>query len=144
MLGATPFDFMDFEHILGRYLTTVEARFVNLVYDPRGTVAGFSVAYPDYSDALRTVNARRNQHDDLQPRQADRVVLYMIGATPEEVERRHGMGSAIHYHTIQQILSVGYDTVLIAIIADDSGARGLLGSEMQSVQRTYALYELNR
>jgi hypothetical protein len=144
MLGATPFDLVDFERILGRYLTTVEARFVNLVYDPRGTVAGFSVAYPDYSDALRTLNGKRNQRDELQSRQAGRVILYMIGATPEEVERRHGMGSAILYYTIQQILSAGYDTVLIAIIADDSGARGLLGSEMQSVQRTYALYELNR
>ena len=68
----------------------------------------------------------------------------MLGATPEEVEKRHGVGSAICYHITQQVLSAGFQDMLIAIIADDSAARGLFRDEMRFVQRTYALYELNR
>jgi hypothetical protein len=52
-LGMTPIDFDDFERIMGQYLRVFEARFVNLVYDPHGNIGGFSVAYPDYSDAIR-------------------------------------------------------------------------------------------
>jgi hypothetical protein len=149
MLGAAaPFEFGDFERLLGQYLRTMEARFVNLVYDPGGNVAGFGVAYPDYSDRLPAPPSDLNQpnisRSRFQRRKTDRAVLYMIGATPEEVARRHGLGSALHYHIMRQILSAGFQTVVFAIIADDSGARGLLGDEMRSVQRTYSLYELNR
>ena len=68
----------------------------------------------------------------------------MIGATPEEVQRRHGVGSAIYYYTMKQILAAGFETLVVAIVADDSGARSFFGEEMRSVQRTYTLYELNR
>ena len=147
LLGATPFEFASFERLLGQYLQAFAARFVNLVYDPGGSVAAFGVAYPDYSDVLRSQGNQTGQSSKRplasQRGATDRAILYMIGATPEEVQRRHGLGSAIYYHTMQQILAAGYQDVLIAIVADDSGARGLLGAEMRSVQRSYALYELS-
>jgi hypothetical protein len=147
-LGTTPFGFDGFEGLLGRYLKAFEARFVNLVYDPSGTVAAFSVAYPDYSDALRATHSKAYPSGQpgfcFQPNKADRVIFYMIGATPEEVQRRHGLGSATFYYTVQEILSAGFQTVLFAIIADDSGARRHLGEAMRFAQRTYTLYELNR
>jgi hypothetical protein len=146
-LGITPFEFDDFERILGQYLRVFEARFTNLIYDPHGNVAAFSVAYPDYSDAIR---AMRGQ-DDLwarlrfyRHRRADRVIFYMIGAMPEEIEGRHGVGGATFYHTVQQILAAGFNSVLFAIIADDSAVRRYFGDEMRFAQRTYKLYELNR
>jgi len=148
MLGATPLEFATFERLLGQYLKTFTASFVNLVYDPVGNLAAFGVAYPDYSDALRAEvsppkpSARRSLSSGVSA--ADRAILYMIGATPEEVQRRHGTGSAMYYHIMQQILAAGFQSLLFAIVADDSGARSLLGEEMRSVQRTYALYELNR
>ena len=135
-LGTTHFGFDDFEPLLGQYLKTFEARFVNLVYDPNGNVAAFSVAYPDYSDALRGGRFR------AQPGPPERAIFYMIGATPEEVERRHGLGSATFYYTMRQILDAGFATVLFAIIADDSGGRRHLGEQMRLAQRSYALYEL--
>lgn len=147
LLGATPLEFASFEVLLGQYLKAFAARFVNLVYDPVGNLAAFGVAYPDYSDALRVrpIQAEQSANAPREPEsgRADRAILYMIGATPEEVQRRHGMGSAIYYHIMQQILAAGFQSLLIAIVADDSGARSLLGEEMRSVQRTYALYELN-
>lgn len=148
MLGATPLEFADFERLLGQYLKAFSARFVDLVYDPAGNLAAFGVAYPDYSDALRVRPSQAEQSAnaplDLESGRADRAILYMIGATPEEVLRRHGTGSAMYYHIMQQILAAGFQTLVIAIVADDSGARSLLGEEMRSVQRSYALYELNR
>lgn len=148
LLGITPFEFDDFEQILGQYLKAFEVRFTNLIYDPHGNVAAFSVAYPDYSGAIRAMHGKDDLLAKLRFRlrrgKADRVVFYMIGATPEEVERRHGLGSAAYYHTMQQILGAGFQTVLFAIIADDSGVRRLLGEEMSFTQRTYSLYELNR
>ena len=147
-LGTTPFGFDDFERLLGQYLKACDACFVNLVYDPGGHVAAFSVAYPDSSDALRAVRGEATPSGETQsrfpPGAADRVIFYMIGATPEEVERRHGAGSATYYHTVRQILSAGFEKVLFAIIADDSGGRRHFGEEMRFAQRTYALYELNR
>jgi hypothetical protein len=147
-LGTTPFGFDSFERILVQYLKTFDARFVHLVYDPSGNMAAFSVAYPDYSDALRAMHAQvvRSGKPALgaQPPQAHRVIFYMIGATPEEIERRHGLGSAAFYYAMQQILGAGFETVLFAIIADDSGGRRLLGEEMRFAQRTYSLYELNQ
>jgi hypothetical protein len=148
LLGITPFEFDDFENILGQYLSAFEARFTNLIYDPHGNVAAFSVAYPDYSGAIRAMRGKDDLWAKLRFRfsrgRVDRAVFYMIGATPEEVERRHGLGSATYYHTMRQILGAGFQTVLFAIIADDSGGRRHLGEEMRFAQRTYSLYELNQ
>jgi hypothetical protein len=145
-LGITPVEFASFERLLGQYLKALDARFVNLVYDPGGNVAGFSVAYPDYSDALRAVATREGPplRPKFSPGLTDRVIFYMIGATPEEVEKRHGLGSAMFYHTVRQILSAGFHTILFAIVADDSGVRRHLGDEMRFAQRAYTLYEFNR
>jgi hypothetical protein len=148
LLGTTPFEFDDFEQILGQYLRAFEARFTNLIYDPHGNIAAFSVAYPDYSGAIRAMHGKDDLLAKLRFRfhrgKADRVVFYMIGAMPEEVEQRHGLGSATFYHTMRQILGAGFQTVLFAIIADDSGGRRHFGEEMRFAQRTYALYELNQ
>jgi hypothetical protein len=148
LLGVTPFDFDDFERIVGQYLRLFEARFVNLVYDPNGNVAGFSAAYPDYSDAIRAMHVKHDLWTRLQFRfhrpKADRAVFYMIGATPEEIEKRRGVGSATYYHTMRQILAAGLESVLFAIIADDSGGRKHFGAEMRFAQKSYTLYELNR
>jgi hypothetical protein len=147
-LGTTPFEYNDFDRLLGQYLRTFEERFTNLIYDPAGNIAAFSVAYPDYSDAIRATRDRDDRlarlRFRLRRRKADRVVFYMIGATPQEVERRHGLGSATYYHAMRQILSAGYHKVLFAIIADDSGGRRYFGDEMGFAQKTYTLYELNR
>lgn len=142
-LGTTPFSFDDFERLLGQYLKSFEARFVNLVYDPGGNVVAFSVAYPDHSDALRGARSEA-PGSRFQRGAANRVIFYMIGAIPEEVEKRHGVGSATYYHTVRQILGAGFENVLFAIIADDSGGRGHFGDQMRLAQRSYALYELNR
>ncbi len=147
-LGVTPFEFDDFERIMGQYLRAFEARFTNLIYDPRGKVAAFSVAYPDCSDAVRAMRGR----DNLWARVrfyfhrggADRVIFYMIGAMPEEIAGRHGVGGATFYHTVRQILTAGFNRVLFAIIADDSAALKYFGDDMRFAQRTYTLYELNR
>ena len=148
MLGATPFEFDTFERLLGQFLKACAASFVYLAYDPGGNVAAFGVAYPDYTDALRARVSQGEQSVQRpipsEPGKADRAILYMIGATPEEIQRRHGMGSAIYYYTMRQILNAGFDTLVVAIVADDSGARGFFGEEMRFVQRTYTLYELNR
>lgn len=98
-----------------------EARFVNLVYDPHGNIGGFSVAYPDYFDAIRAMHVKHDLWTTLEFRfhrsKVDRAVFYMIGATPEEIEKRHGVGGATYYHTVRQILSAGFNSVLFAIIA---------------------------
>jgi hypothetical protein len=147
MLGITPFAFDDFERILGRYLITFDARLVHLGYDPGGNVAAFSVAYPDYSDSLHAAPALTNPLDEQASRsqtgEAGRVIFYMIGATPEEVEARHGLGSATFYHTMQQIIGAGFASVVFALIADDSGGLRHVGEEIRHAQKSYALYELN-
>jgi hypothetical protein len=145
-LGHTPIGFAEFDRLFGAHLRVADPRFLILAYDSRGRPAGFSVAYPDVADAVRAMRGR----DDLlgklrfQRRRnaTNRVVYYMIGITPEEVEKRHGLGSAIAYHTVRTILDAGFETAVFALLGSDSAARRLVGENVRAAQREYCLYEL--
>ena len=75
-------------------------------------------------------------------RDGHRVVVYLIGISPEEFGKRHGLGRAIFYTVLEQIAQSVYTSVLLAIIAEDSPARSMLGPLAASANREYALYEI--
>jgi hypothetical protein len=56
------------------------------------------------------------------------------------MEKRHGLGSAIVYHTVRAILDAGFDTLVGALLADDSPASTFVGDAIHHADREYALY----
>ena len=70
------------------------------------------------------------------------MIFYLVGITPEEFDKRHGLGRALFYATVDKSLQSEFECMLLAIIADDSPARSLIGSFMEVADREYTLYEL--
>jgi hypothetical protein len=52
------------------------------------------------------------------------------------------LGRALFHATIDKSLQSHFGNVLLAIMADDSPARSLLGSFMALADREYALYKM--
>jgi hypothetical protein len=124
-----------------------ESGFSCLVLDPHDVPCGLSVAYVDQSAALRAMRGRSGiwaklQFLRLRRKQGGRVIFYLIGITPEEFHKRHGIGRAIFYATLDKILQRNYRRLVLAIIAEDSPARSLVGRFMDTPNREYTLYEI--
>jgi hypothetical protein len=145
-LGFTDIAFSDFRRIYGAYLRVIDSRLVNVVYDPDGQAAGFAIAYPDPCDAVRAMNGSDSVYAKLRfalrRKRAKRVVFHTLGITPEEIEKRHGLGSALGYHGIRSALDAGFDRVIVALIGEDSVVRRIMGDSIHQAEREYALYEL--
>jgi PAS domain-containing protein len=119
-LGFTEIELREFERGFGGQLRSMDSRFVTLVHDPTDAIVGFSIAFPD----------------------SDRVVCHTMGITPEEVEKRHGLGSALAFHMIRSVLEAGFETALVALVAEDSPVRAIAGGRIDRADIEYALYEL--
>jgi len=119
-LGFTAIEPGEFERVFGGPLQAMDPRFVTLVHDPSGAIVGFNIAFPD----------------------TDRVVSHTMGVAPEEVRKRHGLGSALACNTARTALDAGFEKVLIALVAQDSPVRGMLGSRAVRGDTEYVLYEL--
>lgn len=146
-LGYTPIPLADFNRLIGAFLRTVGTRFLLVIYNDRNQVAGFSIAYPDVSDAIRVMrgsdNLRARLRFLLRRRSAGRVVYLLLGITPREIEKRHGLGGAVSHYAMHGILDAGYETTVLALIAQDSLVRRIVGPGIEQAQREYALYELS-
>ena len=145
-LAYTPIDLTEFKRLIGAFLSSVDPRFLTLIYDSGNQVAGFSIAYPDVSDAVRSMRGGDNLLARMRFRRrrsaADRMVYSSLGITPEEVEKRHGLGAAVTYQAIHHILDAGYYTTVLTFIGEDSPVRSMVGGRIDRAQRAYALYEL--
>jgi hypothetical protein len=141
----TPLPSNDFQALYETYAALLGTRFVDLAYEPGGEAVALSLAYPDLAAACRAMGGRRHLLARLRflwrRGSADRAVYHMVGAVPEELARRHGIGSAMFHNTIRRILDAGYTRIVFALIADDSPARGLLRDDIAQAQRAYALFE---
>ena len=120
-----------------------------VVYDRRNAPCGFAVAYVDPSASIRAMRGRLGTWARLSNlwnrcRHRDRVIFYLIGITPEEYGKHHGLGRAVCYATLERILQNQYSQLLLAIIAEDSPAKSLVGRFLDTANREYALYELRR
>ena len=147
-LGYTPLEFSDFDRIFGPYMRVIDSRFACFVYNPENEAVGFSIAYPDPANAVRAMRGKDNWYAKLQfalrIRSAKPVVFHTIGITPEEVARQHGLGSATAFHTAHAVIDAGYDTLLVALMAEDSLVRKIVGGNIDQADREYILYELTR
>jgi len=77
----------------------------------------------------------------LNSRRMNRAVFFMIGITPQEAQRRQGLGRALFYRCLTAMIDAGYESVVFALIAEDSPAWPLVGRPRNEAQKEYAFFE---
>jgi hypothetical protein len=144
-LGLLPLDPDEFREIFTGYAEALDPRFAIAALGPNGRLSGFAIAYPDYGQALRAMRGRDSIVAKLRfylhSRRMNRAVFFMIGITPQEAQRRRGLGRALFYRCLTAILDAGYESVMFALIAEDSPAWPLVGNRKDESQKEYAFYE---
>lgn len=145
--GFTPIPFEEFEYLLGKIRYALHPKLVTFGYDENGALAGFAAAFIELSDAVRSMNGKDGLIAKLKflynRRKADRINFYIGGITPQEQSKGSGLGRAGFYHTINQMLEEGYETLLLTLRLKGNLAHALVGRNAPLPQREYALYELN-
>jgi len=145
-LGFTPISTEDFAALFTPSRRAIEPPLFTFAYDESGTLAGFAVAFLDLSEPLRAMCGQSHLLAKLRflSRRggSQRILFYLGGVTPEEAKRHSGLGRALFYHIMRQILDRGCEEVVFALMAKGNPVRGFLGGLAGQAQRQYTLYEL--
>jgi len=117
------------------------------VDDEAGRPAAFAVALLELSDAVRAMAGKTGPLRRLRffARRSGcrRVNFYAGGVTPEEMARKTGLGRAGFFHILRAILDLGYEEMLITLVAEDNRSNAFLGPSAGDYGREYSLYEWN-
>ncbi len=146
-LGFTPITFSDFEHVFAPSRYAIEPSLFHFAYDENNRLVGFAGAFLEISDAVRSMKGRAGLMSLLKffrgRRHVNRIMFHIGGYTPEEAAKRSGFGRAAFYYIVRQILDLGYDNLLVTLMAQGNPVRGLLRGYGADERREYTLYELN-
>ncbi|MBP1684755.1 MAG: hypothetical protein H6Q33_898 [Deltaproteobacteria bacterium] len=146
-LGLTRLDFDEFRAIFAAYAEALDPRFAIGAWDSRGALGGFAISYPDYGQALRAMRGRDSLLAKLRfylrARTARRAVFFMLGITAAESARRRGLGRALFYAGLRALLAAGFESIVVALLAEDSPAWPFLSDYQTQTRKEYALYEAN-
>jgi len=144
-LGFAPLPAAEFAAVFATYAAALDARFALGAWRPDGALAGFAIAYPDQAHAVRAMRGSDSLLAKLRfrlhARRVRRAVFFMIGITAQEAQRGRGLGRALFAECLQRLLAAGYESVVFALLAEDSPGWKLLDAGPEQAQKTYALYE---
>lgn len=145
-LGYTPVSSKIFESLFLPYKSMLRSELFTLVYDENSKLAGFIVAFLDFSAAVKSMKGQNTLFSNLRflfnKRKAKRIIIYLGGITPDEATKKAGLGRAGFYHIIRQALNLGYKKLIIAVMAQRNVVRGHLGGKGSKAQREYSLFEI--
>jgi hypothetical protein len=146
-LGITRIDLAEFREIFAGYARGLDPRFALAAWSPTGELGGFMIAYPDYARALQVLRGRRSPLGLLRfwvrARSVERAVGFMIGITAQESARGHHLGRALAYRCLRSLMEAGFESIVFALLAEDSPAWLFFEGGRLQAQREYALYEGN-
>ncbi len=144
-LAYTRPSFEEYQLRLQAYARLAGTRFVSTLLAPDGRTTGLSVVFADPARAVRAMHGDDNLAARLRfllrAWKRDRAIYYFIGALPAATGKPRGLGRAMLYYTVKQVLDAGYDSIAFALIGSASRVRKILGDAMQLAQSEYCLYE---
>jgi GNAT superfamily N-acetyltransferase len=140
--GFAPLTEAEIQNLADDLGPIVDERFA-LMAEVHGEPAGFSLALPDYNQALRHLNGRMYPFGILKllwyRRKIDRLRVFTLGLKPDY--RRLGIDALFYLKTYQSALEAGYQTAEASWILEDNWGmrRGLerLGAEVYKTYRVY-------
>ncbi len=144
-LGFTPIDLSEFARLFIPVRSIIDSRFFLFIYDEQDNLAGFAGAFPEISDWIRMVKEKNRYLSKfkflIRRPPPSKILFFFGGISQQEAAKRSGLGKAAFAHTIEQILKAGFDQIIIALMAADSRARGLVKGNWATGHRQYALYQ---
>jgi hypothetical protein len=145
--GFTPIPLPAFRRLFEQCLCAFHPQLFAFLHDEHNAIAGFAVALLELSDATRAMKGKGSLMAMLKflyhRRRVNRINFYLLGITPEEAKKKTGAGRAGFYFILNRILKEGFNTALLALMAQGGRAFTLLGEDTTRPQREYVLYELN-
>lgn len=146
-LGFTPISLSEFMQLFEKSRYAFHPQLFTFVYDEHNVLAGFAASLLELSDAIRAMNGKDNPIAKLKficnRQRVNRINFYIGAITPEEAMKRSGLGRAGFYYIFRQILTEGFETAVVALMAKGNRVHKLLGEDAPKPQREYTLYELN-
>jgi len=146
-LGFAALTRAEFEGVFAGYAQALDPRLVLGAWRPDGALCGFAIAYPDQARALRAMRGSdallARVRFLVHARRSRRAVFFMVGITAAELARGRGLARALGYQWVGSLLAAGYDSVVFALLAEDSPAWHLLPAPRERPAKTYALYEVD-
>jgi hypothetical protein len=140
-----PITAQEFMKIFASSRPALEPRLTLFVDDEAGRPAAFAVALLELSDAVRAMNGKTGPLSRLKfivrRLGCRRVNFYAGGLTPAEMARKSGLGRAGFHHILRGILDLGYEEMLVTLVAEGNRSNGLLGPRAGDFDREYTLYE---
>lgn len=113
-----------------------------LALAPDGTPEAYIFTFPDYADAMRSMNGRSNLPAKLRflmnRGKARRTCIKTLGTVPEK--RRTGITAALTYLAYKNSAVLGYRQTLMCLMHSDNDSRRF-GGNADRPFRSYALYE---
>lgn len=146
-LGFTPITFPDFLQVFRASRHAIIPRLFRFVYDPQHRLIGFTGAFLELSDAVRSMNGSSGVLSSLNflyhRRRVQRIMFHLGGSIQESALKKSGLGRAAFSLICSETLNLGYGVVLVTLMAERNAIHGLLSGQARQ-RGEYTLYELNR
>ncbi len=145
-LAYTPISVEDFQQLFSTSRHAINPRLFKLVYDHNGSLIGFTGAFLDISEAVRSMHGHDGVigklHFMYHRKHVKRILLHLGGYVSEGWRERAGLGRAGFYHMMRGIVDAGYEDVIIALMARGNKLQGMVKESKTAGHREYTLYEL--
>jgi hypothetical protein len=147
-LGYTAISVEDFQHLFDGGRQAIDPRLFAFVYNHRGELVGFAGAVLEMSDAVRSMRGKNDVISKLrftfQRRRVRRILFHLGGYVSDGWRERAGLGRAGFYHIMRRIVELGYEDVIIALMARGNKLQGMMKESDTAHHREYTLYELRQ
>lgn len=111
-------------------------------YAPDGAAAGYIFTFPDYADAVRSMNGSNGFMARLRflrnKKRATRTCIKTLGSIPEK--RGSGLTAALTYLSYKNSVDLGFGATLMCLMHSSNDSRRF-GGHADRPFRSYALYE---
>ena len=144
-LGFTPILPYEIKQLFQKAYYAINPKMFLFTYNQDNKLVGFALALREIGEAVAAMRGKSTIISKVKfkhkLRKADTINFYLGGALPDEIKARSGLGRVGFYYIINQMLSEGYEKLLLPLRLKGNKVRALPGNLSPVPQREYALYE---